>query len=271
MRKLIFGLLILIPVLMSCEEDEDKVIQTDLPTEANELFKISKAWNESLYFAMISWEEYQQLDSLNLPNCPMIKIDQDSREVTLDFLPSTACVQSGEYGRSGKLIMTFDSTVISPNRKWSMHYEDYLFGTDSIKGIRNFSSDDSLLVSEEFSEVIEKTEKELTTEFSGNFTHTKSYDGDSLVSFSSVGKIVGKNPAGRNFEIILDSPVEHAISCYQQNEIIPRFGKENWVVSRGGTSEVRYSTSYESLIDSCKVAVNTTLPDGRKLLLNPTQ
>lgn len=270
MRKLIFGLIMLVPMLMSCEEDEDKVIQTDLPTEANELFNISQAWKESLYFAMISWEEYQQLDSLNLPSCPSIHLDQETKEVTLDFLASTTCVQSGEYNRSGKLIIAYDAAVIGRNRKWSMQYDNYLFGTDSIKGIRNFSSDNSLMISEEFTEIIEKTEKELTTEFSGKFVYSKTYSGDSLVSFSSVGRISGKNPAGRNFEIILDSPVQHSISCYQQNEILPSTGKETWVVSRGGNSEVNYTTTYEALLENCKTAANTMLPDGKKLLLNPT-
>lgn len=270
MRKLIFVLIILLPILMSCEEDEDKVIQTDLPTEANELFKISKTWNESLYFAMLTWEDYQKMDSLGLPNCPEIIMDNFHRKVTLAFPHTLLCMQSGEYGRSGKLIIAYDTTVLNANRKWSMQYEDYMFGTDSIKGIRNFSSDDSLIIFEEFTELIEKTEKELTTEFSGKFVHSKTYAEDSLVSFSSVGRISGKNPVGRNFEIILDSPVEHSISCYQQNEILPSIGKETWVVSRGGSSEVNYTTTYEPLLENCKVAANTILPDGKKLLLNPT-
>ena len=269
MRNLIFGLIILVPILMSCEEDEDKVIQTDLPTEANELFNISKAWNESLYFALISWEEYQKLDSLNLPSCPTIQLDENNKKVTLGFLSSNTCDQSGEFTRKGKIIIAFDTTAANPNRKWSMKYDEYIFGTDSIKGIRNFSSEDALVFSEEFDEISNKTDKNLTTEFSGKFVHTKTFIKDSLVSLSSVGRITGTNPAGRNFQIILDSPVKHSISCYQQNEILPNSGKENWYVARGGNSEVSYLTTYELLVDGCRSAVNTMLPDGRKLLLNP--
>ncbi|MEB2776053.1 hypothetical protein SYJ56_12090 [Algoriphagus sp. D3-2-R+10] len=285
MKKLIFIFIMLIPILMSCEEDEDKVIQTDLPTEADQLFSISTDWSESLYFAMISWEEYQQMDTVGLPSCPDIIINEDTKEITLNFLGTTACVQSGEYDRSGKLIIKFDTTAQSPNKNWTMEYEDYQFGSNALEGIRNFSSDDSLQILEEFTEIIERTENDLSTEFSGKYIHTKTYVIDSLTtdsltndsllistelkSFSSVGSIKGVNAAGRAFEITIDNPITHSISCYQQNEILPNTGKENWFVSRGGNSEVNYSTTYEQLLEDCKVAVNTILPDGRKLLLNP--
>ena len=271
MRKILFGLIVLLPILMSCKEEEDKVIQTDLPTEANDLFRISKAWNESLYFAMISWEEYQQIDSLKLPNDPIVHINQESKEVTLEFIADSVSIKANKNYRLGKLIISYDTTVLSPNRKWSMEFEDYFFRTDAIYGKRNFSSDDSLVFSEEFTDLIVKTEKELSTTFSGNFVHAESYAEDSTRSISSIGRMTGVNPVGRNFEIILDSPTIHSVFCYQQNEIIPKTGKETWIVSRAGNSIVNYTTTYDPLQDTCRVAVNTILPDGRKLLMNPTQ
>src|SRR5690606_13757871 len=143
-----------------------------------------------------------------------------------------------------------------------------------------FSSDDSLLISEEFTELIEKTENELSTEFSGKFLHTKTYFSESIptdsiptdsiptdsiptdsiptdslsndtlaippfISFTSTGRIQGVNAAGRDFEITIDSPIQHSITCYQQNEILPSVGKSSWFVSRGGTSEVSYDVTYE--------------------------
>lgn len=262
--------------MTSCEEDEDKVIQTDLPTEAAQLFSISTDWNESLYFAMLSWEEYQQIDSVALPSCPEVSLDKDTKEVTLNFLASTTCAQTGEYGRSGKLVIKFDTTVTSPARKWTMRYDDYFFGTRAISGTRTFSSeDDSLQVSEEFADLIEKTENELSTEFEGKFLHTRLFSKDSsardsLSGLASTGRITGVNAAGRAFEIAIETPVLHNISCYTQNEILPSSGLENWFVSRKGNSEAIYSVSYEALLGDCSVSANATLPDGKKLLLNPS-
>ncbi|MEB2779766.1 hypothetical protein U3A58_05120 [Algoriphagus sp. C2-6-M1] len=270
MRKLIFILIMLLPILMSCVEDEDKVIHTDSPTEAVSLFSISKDWGESLYFAMISWEEYHLIDTVGLPSCPEIILDQDSKQVTLHFRGASACVQSGAYARRGKLIIKFDTIVQSPTKKWTMEYEDYSFESNAITGIRTFASNSPNQVSEDFTKIIEKTENELRTKFSGKFIHTKAYINNTLTSFTSLGRIKGVNAVGRDFEITIDSPVKHIISCYQQNEILPNTGKENWFVSRGGNSEVNYTTTYEPLLADCKVAVNSILPDGRKLLLNPS-
>ncbi|PZX47475.1 hypothetical protein [Algoriphagus chordae] len=271
MKKIFLGVIILLPLLMSCEEDVSKVIQTDLPIEASEIFSISKEWNESLYFALISWEDYHQLDSVSLPSCPEVSIDENTKEVTLNFLSSTACIQTGQYGRSGKLMIKFDTTVLGPNKKWTMSYEDYHFGTNQLDGIRTFSSNDSIHVLEEFDEIIERSLTDVSSEFSGEFIHTKTYVNDSLANFSSVGRILGVNGAGRKFEISIDTPSKHFISCYQQNEILPSSGKENWFVSRGANSEVGYSTTYEALLEECKVAATATLPDGRKLRLNPIE
>jgi hypothetical protein len=253
---------------MSCVEDEEKVIQTDLPTEAAELFSIADDWNESLYFAMISWERYLQLDTTGLPGCPTILIDEKTKKVTLDFLPSTTCIQTGKYKRSGQLIIKFDTIAVSPLKKWTMEYDNYFFETNSLSGIRKFSSTNEINVLEEFTDIIERTEKDLKSEFSGTLQHTKGWVADTLSSFTSSGKISGINAAGRDFELTTASEFLYSVSCFQQNEILPKMGKANWLVCRGINSSVTYSVTYESLIEDCKVAVNAILPDGKKLLLN---
>ncbi|PZX59267.1 hypothetical protein LV84_01297 [Algoriphagus ratkowskyi] len=268
MRKIIFGLIIVVPMLLSCEEDEYKVIQTDLPKEAAELFNISKGWNESLFFALMSWEQYQQIDSVGLPSCPDILLDQTSKKVTLNFLSSTACIQTGSYARGGKLIIQFDTTAESSSQKWTMEYEDYNFESNAIEGIRTFTSNDKINVLEEFSEMTERTANELSTIFSGTFIHKKAFSQNAFSSFTSSGEIIGINAAGREFEIKIATPLFRSIACYQQNEILPSAGKSNWLVSRGGNSKVTYIATYEPLPETCKVVVNAILPDGKKLLLN---
>ncbi|MEP4375865.1 MAG: hypothetical protein ABJ333_12505, partial [Algoriphagus sp.] len=236
MRKLILGFFILLPILMSCEEDEDKMIQTDLTKEAGELFSITQDWNESLYFAMISWEQYHQFDTVGLPGCPDILLDEKFKRVTLSFPGSSACLQAGPYQRAGELIIQFDTAVASPRQKWTMEYNNYLFEENSLQGIRTFRSDNQATFVENFTNVFEKTETELSTEFSGTFLHERKYTNDSLTSFSSTGKINGVNAAGREFEIDISTPLYHTISCYEQNEILPKTGAENWKVARGANS-----------------------------------
>ncbi|WP_439488224.1 hypothetical protein [Algoriphagus sp.] len=287
MRKLILPIICLITLLVSCKEDEDKVIHTDLPAEANQLFGISQNWNESLYFAMLQWEDYIQMDSLGLPGCPDIMLDSMTKEVTLDFVSSTECIQSGQYTRSGKLIIKYDTSNLYSDKKWSVEYADYKFDNKSLDGIRYFSNTDSVHVSEEFTDLVERTENSLSTEFSGKFLHTISTVIDSLAadslssdsvtyrpkltSFSSIGRISGVNAVGRDIEITMDTPIIHLVECYEQNEILPSIAKESWIVSRGGTSWVTYSVQYEQLTEACQVTAIATLPDGKQLLLNPAE
>ncbi len=149
-----------------------------------------------------------------------------------------------------------------------MEYENYFFESKSIKGNRVFLSNNGADVLEEFSGINESTESDLHAEYSGAVQHTLTMDGDSLISFTSTGEINGVNAAGRDFEISIVSTLVNSAYCFQQNEILPNTGKANWVVSRGGDSNVTYTVTYEQLIEECKVAVNAILPDGKKLLLN---
>ncbi len=62
--------------LIACKEDDDRVISTDLPTEASQLFVVSNAWSEVLFFTQISFDQYSSGDTLKLPGCPEILIDE---------------------------------------------------------------------------------------------------------------------------------------------------------------------------------------------------
>lgn len=291
MRKISIVLFILVPMLISCREDEDKITQTDLPTEASQLFSVSEVWGESLYYAMISWEEYQQADSLGLPGCPEVLLDELNRQVILEFSPDSSCTNPEVQNRLGKLLIRFDQNDSSDVKSWSMEYEDYIFGLNSIQGKRDFFTMDSITVSEKFQGLTQVSDGNLTTVFNGTLTHKRSYSldtlkrsdtlatGDSsnsidtLVNLSlskifSLGAIDGINPAGRSFDMVLTPAQAHEVGCYQRNQIHPKTGGETWRVSRGISTGVNYSLTYEVQSDSCAVLATVTLPDGKKLLLN---
>jgi len=292
MRKISLVLFILIPMLISCREDEDKIIQTDLPIEASQLFGVSEVWGESLYYAMISWEEYQQADSLGLPGCPKISLDELNRQVTLDFSSDSSCTTPEAQNRLGKLLLSFTQNDSSNVKSWYMEYDNYIFELNSIQGRRHFFAMDSVTVSERFEGLTQLSNEILTTTFNGEITHKRLYSldtlivsdtlaiGDSLntidtlVNFSlskifSVGTINGINPAGRAFNMAFTPAQEHEVGCYKNDQTLPKVGGETWMVSRGGNPEVNYTLTYEALPDSCSVFATVTLPDGKQLLLNP--
>ncbi|MBN3582896.1 hypothetical protein JYB64_10915 [Algoriphagus aestuarii] len=267
--KRTYFLLFLISILVSgCQEDADKVISTDLPQEALQMFDTSKAWSESLYFGLLTFEEYLAMDSTSiLPGCPSLLIEQDTKKVILDFDSENPCDQAGDYSRSGKLILEFSLSNI-PTSNWAMSYDQYVFEGDTIRGIRNFSSKNSNEILEMFNPLTIKTQKSLTTKLTGSLTHRKAASISNSIGIMSGGTMTGVNAVGREFEIEIPFDRLMLSSCFQKNELIPVAGTENWTVARGSNKQVSHQLTYE-LIDSCQVAANVRLPDGRHLLLNP--
>lgn len=253
--------------LVACKEDEDRVISTDLPTEASLLFNASNAWSEAIFFTQISFDQYSTGDSLRLPGCPEIFIDKTAERVTLTFDPETACEQTGTSKRSGKLILDLAQSD-SENPVWFLEYENYTFEDASLDGIRTFSKNSTGLILETFETLTHKTKNELTHRFGGDLTHTLSLVNGNLEGLNSTGIIYGENPAGRNFTFTLSEKRELLFSCFQDNQLSPNAGKETWQVSRSETAQAVYNLTYESK-ENCTVEAYVVLPDGRRLLLNP--
>ncbi len=267
MKKGVLYIFFFLIFLNACKEDDDRVISTDLPTEASQLFVVSNAWSEALFFTQISFNQYSGADSLELPGCPDILIDKTAKRVTLTFDPETTCDLSGKSTRSGKLILDLAQSD-SENPIWFLEYENYTFEGASIKGIRTFTKNSSGLVNETFSALTHKTIDQLTHQFSGNLTHKLSLVSGIVIGVNSKGMIDGRNPSGRNFIFDFSENRELLFSCFQDNQLLPVAGKETWQVSRGEASQVIHRLSYEWK-ENCNVEAFVVLSDGRRLLLNP--
>jgi hypothetical protein len=267
MKKRVLYIFFPLIFLVACKEDEDRVISTDLPTEASQLFAVSNAWNEAVFFSQISFEQYSNADSLDLPGCPEILIDKIAERVTLTFDPETTCEQTGISKRSGKLILDLAQSD-SENPAWFLEYENYTFEDAAIDGIRAFTKNSLGVVNETFETLTHKTTNELTHQFGGSLAHTLSLVNGEVIGFNSNGIIYGKNPAGRNFTFVFNEKRELLFSCFQDNQLFPIAGKEIWQVSRSETAQVVYNLTYEPK-ENCKVEAYVLLPDLRRLLLNP--
>ncbi len=267
MKKGVLSIFFSLLFLIACKEDEDRVISTDLPTEAAQLFVVSNAWSEALFFTQLSIDQYSNADSLDLPGCPQILVDKTAKRVTLTFDPATVCEQTGTSKRSGKLILDLAQSD-SENPVWFLEYKNYTFEDASINGIRTFSKNPSGNINEAFETLTHQTKNELTHQFGGDLTHTLSLVNGVLVGLNSNGIIFGINPAGRNFTFVFNENRELLFSCFKENQLFPVAGKETWQVSRSETAQVVYNLTYESK-ENCKVEANVILPDGRRLLLNP--
>jgi hypothetical protein len=256
---------LLIPLFIACEEDEDKTIQTDLTKEASQLFDISNNWGESLYFAMLSWEDYQAINSNDLPGCPKITLDSNLNQVTLEFLPDTSCIETGKTNRTGKILLDYFPENL-PNQDWILEYQNYTINQDSLLGIREFSRSNLNKVSEQFENLIIKSPNGLNSKFSGNLIHTTTNLRLELIGISSIGTITGTTPVGRHFTTEFTSPRQTLVSCIRENEILPITGKESWTVARGSNKKITHQLTYETA-GECRVIATVVLSDGRNLVL----
>ncbi|SFA98231.1 hypothetical protein [Algoriphagus aquimarinus] len=271
MRKILFGLIVLLPILMSCEEDESKVIQTDLALEAEQLFETSSALSESAVFALFGWNNYQTLDSLALPGCPTVTINKNLKLVTLNFLSSTTCESSKKYARTGEIQLQYDALSSSPDSNVILSYNNYKSGAYYLEGSMFFSQFNSTNVLGSFNELIIRSgDNNITTQVSGDMIHVLTLQNGSLTQIESTGEMEGINPVGRTLDIKITSPKVQKMSCFKQNLVQHSAGQETWSVERGNNSKVSYSVSYETSA-TCTTSVFAILPDGRKLLLNPSE
>jgi hypothetical protein len=252
---------------VSCEEDEGKILQTDLSHEANQLFEISNAWGESLYFGLLSLEDYSQILINELPGCPSVVIEAAAKRVTLTFDPKNPCEQSGKVKRAGKIIIQYPLTNTASSI-WTMTYQDYVFQKQLIQGIREFNYTSLNQVKEVFTNLKTTNDRQINTTFSGSLTHIITKLRLKLIGMSSTGAITGINPAGRSFMLEITSPRQALGTCFSQNQILPIAGKENWTINRGQGRDVIHSINYESA-GSCAVTATVKLSDGRNLIVLP--
>lgn len=260
-----FGLLLFFSI--SCQEDADKVIRTDLSVEANQLLETSSNWGESLFFAMLNFEDYQQMQSEFFPGCPEIQVSDGDRRVVLDFTNKKGCDEDDKTFRSGKIILDFSKKTSSPSL-WTMNYENYTYKGFKIEGTRTFSFNNLSQIKESFENLTFQSEKGLNTILSGNFFHNLTFVGGNLSSLKTTGQLQGKNPAGRSISMEIQTLREEQFQCFLTDEPgLPNSSVEVWEISRTSSQVVSHTLFYKST-NPCLIQVEALLSDGRRLQLN---
>lgn len=251
----------------SCTEDVSKDITTDLLQESDQFFQFSRALSETAYLGNIALGEYFRTFPEELPGCPEIIRSPGSRIIQLNYSNPQECQQPNKTPRTGKIILDFTLSNTS-NPSWSMTYENYSFGKTLINGVRWFINPAFNENQETFENLSIKLEKNLGFVASGKFSYSVARLGFRPFALSTRGRIEGRNPAGRNFSLVITEAKEQLFSCYRNGWELPQSGKESWIISRGTSNSINYTVKFESSI-SCNPVVISTLPDGRTIQLYP--
>lgn len=261
MKKILYSLIFML-CLNGCSEDIDSDIQTDLIQEAEQFMILSEIVNESNYLGNFTFGDYFRLTSGSIPGCPVLSLNSQTLEITLDYSKADSCDQPIKATRSGKIILDF-ALANSENPTWTLRYEGYTYQKTKIEGTRHFKRLSNSQNSESFENLRVTTEKGLGFKIRGNYTYFISRFNFRPFGISYVGKHEGINPAGRDFVQSITEAKELFINCYGEGNTLPQKGKENWKVSRG-SNDLNYSVSYNQN-EACKTQVKAILPDGRTL------
>lgn len=257
--------LVLLVFGFACQDDTDRVIQTSLPTEAMQLFDISRVLGESSPLFTYSLLDFESMDSTSLPGSPKIEIDSGMRQVTLDFDQAYESEAEPVNNRSGKITISFINTSNGSYRM--MAYDNYQLGKTQLSGTRYFKQISLSEFTESFDELVLIFENDLTYPISGEFSHSISRSDFRVQSFTTTGNLSGKNAVGRAIKLTVSNPKLISINCFKSDQILPLEGSETWQVGRGENEEVNHTLTFESELD-CKVLAFAQLPDGRRLQLN---
>lgn len=261
-------ILILVSLLfLSCAEDVNKDINTDLTQEAAQFFQFSEALGESAYLGNISFADYSRITPAELPGCPSIDFRPNSRIIELSYGTSSECDQQNISPRTGKIILDFTLSNTT-TMTWSLTYENYSVKGIQLEGLRQFNGLSLNENQESFENLIVELNKNLSFSINGTFSYSTARSSLKPFALSTRGRIEGRNPAGRNFSLVITEAKEQLFQCYREGWSLPQSGKESWIVSRGNSSDLEYKVSFQGMED-CNSVVVSTMPDGRTLQLNP--
>ncbi|MDN3202865.1 hypothetical protein [Algoriphagus sediminis] len=257
--------IVLFGILSGCAEDEDRNLRTDLPTEANQIFLISRLQYEHLFTALTPYQQFLNPEGLVLPGCPDVKVEEDLKRITLTYREVEGCENSDR--RTGVIILDLALQNSSVPR-WFMEFKDYTFEGDTIQGIKTFGQIGPGEVIETFEMLRIIAENQSSFVLNGALTH--SYNSFNLETdlISSIGEINGKNPVGRQITSRNSQPLISAKSCFLAEDNLPVSGEELWEIQRGNSNSVLHTLKYETS-GICETTAKMVLPDGRNLILNP--
>lgn len=252
----------------SCTGDIDSVITTDLQAEGNEIFRVSLALEESLFFAFKTMEDFKKIDTIPLPGCPEIIVNEVEKKVTLDFSDQSSCASNHNLSRSGKINIEYITTNVLESIT-RLEYEDYKVKGNSIEGTRDFKQIRSLINpnrrTESFEDILIINESGSSTRLRGEVVHNLVFENQALKEFTSSGSLEGRNITGRPIKMTQTNPKRYNASCLDSGFVMPSQGVENWQIFRNETQAVSHNVVYEKETD-CVNKATITLQDGRVMV-----
>ncbi|MBS9523060.1 hypothetical protein KIH41_05725 [Litoribacter ruber] len=247
-------------LLFACSDEFDNQLQTDPEFEAEEIFNASAALDEHLYFLTMGFEDFQMAssDSLQLPGCPIINVEENDRKVTLIFT-NQEC-PDGTTRRGG-----FEISFAEDSLPTMLTYQNYQVRQNTIEGSRSYLRDSSL-ITENSEDILVFDSFGSSTRLNLIFHHELIYLTDTLSQIATRGEATGRNLAGRPFNMQVAEEKIQTLECWSQGINLASVGRENWNIERQQGLTVRHQISYGNQ-DDCDEQAEVTLDNGQRIIL----
>ena len=271
-RVILFISAIIVFGLYGCVDDEEVRLTTDVTVEGREMFNTSFAISEHLNLLVIPFERYAAIenDTIPLPGCPTIAVNQEDRKVTLTFNPNVTCPNSA-LRRSGIISLFYTTSLINNEEITLVEYLDYSVINLRIDGSRlvtkrtgtelNIFKDTMarLMVYDEFGS---------STRVTSEFDHQLTVGIDSTLQINTTGSGGGRNLAGRIFTFNIDNQKEQYERCITEGIFVHSTGRETWTFERTVTPAVTHRMNFGETSE-CDRNVSILLSNGETLIINP--
>ncbi|MFD2202738.1 hypothetical protein [Shivajiella indica] len=263
-QKFLFPILVIF-IFSSCSLDIDKNISTDLQVEGKEIFNISFTLEEAYFFAFRTLDNYKTADTLDIPGCPVISINEEMRKVTLEFDSLRECSNSASLLRSGKIHIEYLNTN-SLESTTRLEYENYKVRDIKVEGRRDFKQVRSLLNpnrrTEVFTDLLLIDEFESSSRINGNYEFQLSFQNGELSEFLCSGSLEGRNITGRPITMNPEANKRYLVNCILSGNYLPNQGSEKWQIFRNETGSTSHTMVYETEPE-CQNSGKLTLYDSR--------
>ncbi|MCH7408286.1 hypothetical protein MM239_02675 [Belliella sp. DSM 111904] len=271
MKKLLI-FIATITTISSCSNDIDKEITTDVQVEANEIFEISLAIEESLRFALYSFDDFKNNGSTSILGCPLIEVSEEDMNVKLTFVAiETENCTTKKIERTGFIKLSY-AGLESDNGLVALEYDDYKVRGKRLEGKRTFEEvvglGNTRRISESFEDLVITDEDDNTSKVDGNYQYQVQYLNDSISTISSSGNLIGRNKTGRTIKMQQTSPRVYRKECLNEGIVIASSGIETWEISRTPSQSVAHTLTF-SQGEACQSTASIRLNDGRVLNFNP--
>jgi hypothetical protein len=262
-------LLLLTFLLTACLGDAEKNISTDQQVEGTEIFRITQSLEESLFFALQSFEYYKTVAPETLPGCPAVTVNDANRSISLVFSANSTCTNNANTPRTGRILLQYitrsvlESSVV-------LTYDNYFFKGNAIEGLREFRRLTSIVNpnrrTEIFENLIIRNEKNSSSRLNGSFVHQVTFQNTNLTQFSSGGTIEGRNIAGRAIKMTQGTLKNYEVACILAGTLMPKQGSESWEIAHSAGQLFTHNLSYTGE-NPCRSTATLKLQDGRVMVV----